>query len=111
MKTILISTLILFLLSGCTAKNILTPSAKNVRIYNKIPTNLNCEYKDEIIGSEGNMFRFLFVSNRDMTAGALADLRNQASRLGGNAIEIRPTDFMYTTSTVFIGDVYTCHSK
>mgnify|MGYP002266714911 CR=1 FL=1 len=105
------SLFVLFLLSGCSAKNVLTPEAKNVRIYDTIPTNMNCEYKDEIIGSEADILTFLFMSNRDMTAGSRADLRNQAVKLGGNSVEIQSADFTYTTSTVFIGHVYYCRPK
>lgn len=101
----------LFLLGGCSAKNVLTSESKNVRIYDKLPTNMDCEYIDEIYGSEANIFTFLFMSNYDMTAGARAHLRNQAIELGGNSVEIQRADFMYTSSTVFIGHVYNCRSK
>ena len=111
MRTIVLSIFVIFLLSGCSAKNILTSDAKNVRIYDRLPTNINCEYIDEIIGSEADLITFFFMSNRDITAGARADLRNQAARLGGNAVEVQTADFMYTTSTTFIGHVYNCHSK
>lgn len=108
MKSIVLSIFVIFLLNGCSAKNILTPDAKNIRIYDKLPANINCEYIDEIIGSEANLITFFFMSNRDMTAGARAHLRNQAAKLGGNSVEIQGADFMYTSSTVFIGHVYSC---
>lgn len=66
--------------------NVLTSQAKNVRMYDTLPTNIKCEYKDEIIGSEADLLTFLFMSNRDMTAGSRADLRNQALKLGGNML-------------------------
>lgn len=110
MKTIVFG-LFVILLSGCSPKNVLTPEAKYVRIYDTLPTDMNCKYKDEIIGSEANIWTFLFMSNYDMTAGARAHLRNQAVQLGGNSVEIQSVDFMYTSSTVFIGHVYSCHSK
>ena len=103
--------LFVILLSGCSAKNVLTSEARNVRMYDTLPTNMHCKYKDEIIGSEADMLTFLFMSNRDMTAGARADLRNQAVKLGGNSVEIQSADFMYTSSTVFIGHVYNCRPK
>ena len=106
-----LNVLLLLLLVGCSAKNVLSPEAKNVRIYDALPTNMNCEYKDEIIGSEADLLTFLFMSNWDMTAGARADLRNQAVKLGGNSVEIQSADFMYTSSTVFIGHVYHCRPK
>jgi|GEM_PF-4000709 len=112
MKTTLFSLfVVLFLLVGCSAKNVMTYESKNVRIYDSLPANMHCEYIDEIIGSEANMFTFLFMSNYDMTAGARAHLRNQAAEMGGNSVEIQNADFMYTTSTVFIGHVYNCRSK
>lgn len=101
----------MFVLGGCSAKNVLTPEAKNVRIYDTLPTNMKCEYKGEIIGSEANMLTFLFMSNYDMTAGARAHLRNQAVELDGNSVEIQNADFMYTSSTIFIGHVYNCSIK
>lgn len=100
-----------FTLGGCSAKNVLTPEAKDIRIYDTLPTNMDCKYLDEIYGSEANMFTFLFMSNYDMTAGARAHLRSQAVELGGNSIEIQSADFMYTSSTVFIGHVYNCSAK
>lgn len=101
----------LLVLSGCSAKNILTPEAEKVRLYDSLPADMRCEYKDEIIGSEANMWTFLFMSNNDMTAGARASLRNQAVELGGNSVEIQNADFMYTSSTVFVGHVYDCRPK
>ena len=106
-----LNVLLLLLLVGCSAKNVLTPEAKNIRIYDTLPTNMHCEYKDEIIGSEADMLTFLFMSNIDMTAGSRADLRNQAVKLGGNSVEIQDAHFMYTSSTVFIGHVYDCRPK
>lgn len=106
-----LNVLLFSLLVGCSAKNVLTAEAKNVRIYDTLPINMNCEYKDEIIGSEADILTFLFISNKDITAGARADLRNQAVKLGGNSVEIQNTDFMYTSSTVFIGHVYYCEPK
>jgi len=111
MKTVLFSLLCVLVLGGCSAKNVLTSESKNVRIYDTLPTNMHCEYIDEIIGSEANLLTFLFMSNYDMTAGARADLRNQAVKLGGNSIEIQQADFMYTSSTIFIGHVYNCRPK
>jgi hypothetical protein len=99
---------LLFALAGCSAKNVVTSEAKDVRIYDVLPANMDCKYIDEIYGSEANMFTFLFMSNYDMTAGARAHLRNQAAQLGGNSVEIQNADFMYTSSTVFIGHVYNC---
>lgn len=112
MKTTVFSLLfVLFSLGGCSVKHELTTESKKVRLYDELPTNMNCEYKGEIIGSEANILTFLFISNRDITVSARTDLRNQAIELGGNSVEVQNADFTYTTSTVFIGHVYNCVSK
>jgi len=90
-------------------KNVLQPQAKSVRLYDELPPNQACDYIDEIIGDEANMFTFLFMSNHDMTMGARNALRNKAAALGGDTVVIQKSVFVYTTSTVFVGQVYNCH--
>jgi len=94
--------------SGCSIKHPLLPQAETVRLYDALPQGVQCTYIDEIVGSEANMLTFLFLSNRDITIGARNDLRNQALKMGGNTVVIQKADFVYTTSTVFIGQVYNC---
>jgi len=99
--------LLLFLV-GCSANNTLEPSASKVRVYNNIEDKTTCKYLGEIIGTEGQLYNFLFISNHDLTMGARNDLRNQAHALGGNIIEIENNPVAYQTSTVFVGNVYNC---
>jgi len=100
--------LLLLFLVGCNATNTLEPSASKVRIYNKIENKTTCKYLGEVIGSEGVLYNFLFISNHDLTMGARSDLRNKAHALGGNVIEIENNPVAYQTSTVFVGNVYEC---
>ena len=97
--------------NGCSIKNTLSPQAKTVRLYDSLPQGTQCRYIDEIVGSEANMLTFLFISNRDITVSARNDLRNQAAKMGGNTVVIQKGDFVYTTSTVFIGQVYNCQNN
>lgn len=99
--------LLLFLL-GCNATNTLQPSASKVRIYNTIENKTACTYLGEVIGSEGVLYNYLFISNHDLTLGARNDLRNKAHALGGNIIEIENYRLGYQTSTVYVGNVYHC---
>ena len=87
-KKIIVLLLVLITLNACSAKNILQDEAKDVRIYNVLPSDKECKYIEEIIGSEANIINFLFMSNKDMTKGARADLRNQARELGANTVVV-----------------------
>jgi hypothetical protein len=111
MKSTIFILLSLLFLSGCSARNTLLPSAKEIRVYDDLPAHLQCRYIDEIVGSEANVMTYLFVSNYDITVGARNALRNKALKLGGNTVEVQDADFVYATSTVFIGQVYDCKER
>jgi len=100
--------LILLSLVGCSNTNVLQPSASKVRIDNNIKNKTTCTYLGEVIGSEGVLYNYLFISNHDLTMGARNDLRNKAHALGGNIIEIENYRLGYQTSTVYVGNVYHC---
>lgn len=100
--------LILLFFIGCSNKNVLQPNASKVRIYNTIENKTACTYLGDVIGSEGALYNFLFISNHDLTLGARNDLRNKAQALGGNIIEIENHTLGYQTSTVYVGNVYRC---
>jgi hypothetical protein len=108
MKIVVLSVVVFLTFIGCSAKHQLSVEAKEVRLYDVLPSQMHCSYKGEIVGSEGTFIDFLFISNRELTEGARADLRNQAALMGANTVVIQRGDFMYTTSTVFIGQAYDC---
>jgi len=108
MMKVSLKLLLLLFLVGCNATNALEPSASKVRIYNSIEDKTTCKYLGEVIGTEGVLYNYLFISNHDLTMGARNDLRNKAHALGGNVIEIDNNPVAYQTSTVFVGNVYNC---
>ena len=115
MKTLLLFTL-LITLSSCT--NYIRPvgESENVRIF--FTKNMleqatvkdlatHCAFKGEVIGSEGHWYSYLFMSNVDMTQGALNDVKNKAAKQESNIVIIHQVgDFI--TSVTFVGQSYFC---
>jgi len=67
----------------------------------------HCSFKGEIIGSEGHWYSYLFMSNTDITQGALNDVKNKAAGQGSNIVIIHQVgDFL--TSVTFVGQSYYC---
>ncbi len=84
-KTILI-TGIASLLVGCSSV-VLEPGAHAIIASpNKAPKV--CKYLGQVVGNQGNFLTGGFTSNRNLEAGAMNDLRNQAHKLGANYIQI-----------------------
>jgi hypothetical protein len=113
---ILLSILLLTILSSCT--NFIKPDeeSESVRIFftkNMLETTTvkdlekHCAFKGEIIGSEGNWYSYLFMSNVDLTQGALNDVKNKAAAQGSNIVIIHQVgDFI--SSVTFVGQSYFC---
>ena len=97
---------VLFL--GCSATHQLEPDASHVQISSTILELDQCKYLGEIIGSEGKLYNYLLISNYELTIGARNDLRNQAYVLGGNVVKVETRSLSYSTSTVYVGNVYHC---
>ncbi len=107
---------LLITLSSCT--NFIRPAddSENVRIFftkNMLEQatvkdmETHCAFKGEVIGSEGHWYSYLFLSNVDMTQGALNDVRNKATEQGSNIVIIHQVgDFL--TSVTFVGQSYFC---
>jgi len=100
--------LVFSFLVGCSATHQPDPAAANIPIYSNFSQHDQCQYLGEVIGTEGQFYNYLFISNYNLTKGARDDLRNKAHQLGGNVIETEITPFQYITSTVFVGNVYHC---
>ena len=99
--------IILLLVASC-AHIKLDDSAKEVKILFSSVEKTNCSYIGEVVGSDGNMLTFLFMSNRKLTEGALNDIRNNARVMGGNTVFVILNALPYSTSTTFTGSVYNC---
>lgn len=101
----------ILLLLGACANLPLEKEAAAVRIYFSPFEKTGCEYKGEVVGSDGNMLTFWFISNTDLVQGALNDLRNDAHHLGGDTVFILREQLSFTTSTTFLGSVYRCSKQ
>jgi hypothetical protein len=97
---------LLIFASGCVTTA--EPGSKDVSIiWEGTPLAVNCDKKATIIGSQGNWYDFWFISNRDLTQGALNQLRNQAVEHKANTILLyTPTSF--STSVTFMANAYDC---
>ncbi|MEH6471620.1 MAG: DUF4156 domain-containing protein [Halopseudomonas sp.] len=97
------------LLSGCSALSVnqVQPEAESVRLYDDYEQVKQCRYIKEVIGSEGRWYTFLFTSNKNLTLGALNDIKNQTQALGGNAIHTHP-NMLFGTSVTILGQAYEC---
>lgn len=74
------------LVSGCSSI-VLQPGAnKIIASPNKPPKG--CKYLGQVVGNQGNFFTGGFTSNRNLEAGAMNDLKNQANKLGANYIQM-----------------------
>jgi hypothetical protein len=104
---ILINSLFLLLLNCCAHS--LENNAASVDVYYSLAEKTNCDYVGDVIGSDGNYLTFLFISNTDLTRGALNNIRNNAMAMGGDSVFILREKLQYSTTTTFVGSVYSCH--
>ncbi|WP_087017005.1 DUF4156 domain-containing protein [Thaumasiovibrio subtropicus] len=92
---------------GCSVTP-LESGAENVTIvFDNTVTPQSCEPIDTWVGSEGHWYSYWFITNFNLTTGALNQLRNHAIHIGGNRIEISP-QMEFETSVTFIGHIYDC---
>ena len=106
--------IIALLITSCSAKNQKNPDNKPVRLIFKNELNIvatdstpECKHLGEVIGSEGHWYTYLFISNTDLTQGALNDIYNKANELGANVVFISD-DITFVTSVTFYGQAYHC---
>jgi hypothetical protein len=86
MKTRFLSGLIaITLLASCSAVQ-LRPEAEQIRIVSEQPKG--CAYLGEVVGSQGNLLVGHITSNETLERGALNDLKNKASAMGANILQI-----------------------
>ena len=83
------------ILSSCSPDNMKKPDNKPVRLIFKNELGIvaadstpECSYLGEVIGSEGHWYTYLFVSNTDLTQGAINQIYNKANDLGANVVFI-----------------------
>jgi hypothetical protein len=66
-----------------------------------------CEYISPITSSYGRWFNYLFISNTDLTEGAIDDMYNQANKIGANVVYIN-NNIDFVTSVTLLGQAYIC---
>ena len=66
-----------------------------------------CQYLGSIVSSDGRWFNYLFISNTDLTLGAINDMHNKANAIGANVIYIND-NIDFVTSVTFLGQAYDC---
>ncbi|MBP2674429.1 MAG: rane protein [Deltaproteobacteria bacterium] len=94
-------------LSACAPYSIMH-GAESLSVLQDREDFRNCAHLGEAIGVAGSWWYYWAISNRSLTQWARNDLRNQALEMGGNRIRIEDQSNLYTTSVVFIGQVYRC---
>lgn len=82
----LIMAAIAIAMSGC-ASTPLEPQAQRV-IASPNPAPKGCKYMGQVMGNQGNFFTGHYTSNRNLEEGAMNDLKNQASKMGANYIQL-----------------------
>lgn len=66
-----------------------------------------CQWKGDVRGSEGHWYTYLFFSNASLTEGAVNEIKNQTTALGGDTVLLlTPVDF--ETSVTLFGTAYRC---
>jgi len=112
-KTALILLFSIFI-SSC-APVPLHPDNKPVRLvfFNEVSlakTTPDCKYIGPIISSYGRWYNYLFISNIDLTNGAIDDMYNKANEINANAVYINKNiDFL--TSVTLFGQAYHCKGE
>jgi len=78
----------------------------NLLAKNKSP---ECHFKGTLVSSEGHWYSYLFISNTDLSYGAINDMHNKANEIGANIVYIND-NIDFATSVTLIGQAYNCRS-
>ncbi|MGR5064378.1 DUF4156 domain-containing protein [Photobacterium sp. DNB22_13_2] len=94
-------------LAGCSTTPLLDTAHDIVLTWDTNDVHNTCERRGTLIGSQGSWYNYWLISDRDLTQGALNQLRNQAHTLGANQVSLySPPDF--SSSVTLIGNAYYC---
>lgn len=99
----------ILLLSACSVLEIeqVTEDDNSVNLYTEYQSVKNCLFIDEVIGSQGTWYDYWFISNKNLTRGAVNDLKNEAKRTKANAVLVH-SDMRFNTSVTLLGQAYNC---
>ncbi|KTC76999.1 DUF4156 domain-containing protein [Legionella brunensis] len=117
--------LVSMLMSGCASIK-LDPQANRI-IASPNPAPKGCRYVGQVVGNQGNFFTGDWTSNKNLEEGAMNDLKNKASRLGANYIQLitnragntgsisgfdgNVSGHMSQTNVTNLGNAYLCPEK
>ena len=112
MRKLLIS-LSIAALAGCAAHP-LNKGAERVELMTTQKEVKKCAYVGDVLGSQGNRFSGAFTANQDLLLGARNAIKNDAARLGANAVLIQQQQNSQhelaggTVNATLIGKAYKC---
>lgn len=105
------------ILTGCAAVE-LESGAQQVRIVTHEPQG--CQYLGEVTGNQGNLLTGGFTSNANLETGARNDMKNKASKMGANTVQMltnragqsgsfgQGSGSMEQTNVTYTGVAYKC---
>lgn len=76
----------LAILPACSAVQV-KPGVQRVLV-SKNAAPAECKFLGTVVGSQGNAFTGPWTSNKNLSEGAMNDLKNKAFDLGGNCVQI-----------------------
>lgn len=103
-------------LSACSAIPV-NENARHIEIVDQSYNTSNCQYRGEVVGSQGNWVTGDYTSNENLIIGARNDMKNKAYELGANIIVIQNMSnssawgSLGTTNSTSIGKAYLCDLK
>jgi hypothetical protein len=86
MKRTLVFSALAIILGGCASIELTPGSARVITSPNPAPKS--CKYLGQVVGNQGNFFTGSFTSNRNLEEGAMNDIKNQATKLGANYVQL-----------------------
>lgn len=95
-----------WLLAGCQAAPKINKSEDVRIIFPPVDLTL-CDFKSDVIGSQGNWITYWFTSDEELVKGMMNDMRNEAINLGANTVVWRQTLYFNLSATT-IGQAYKC---
>ena len=85
----------------------LTNNAKQIKVVSNYQQIDNCRYIEELVGSEGHWYTFLFLTNTELTLASIIDLKNQANGIGADTLYIEE-HMGFGSSVTFLAQAYDC---
>jgi len=72
--------------------------------------NFDCKYLGTLISSDGHWYNYLFISNTNLSQGAINDMHNKANAINANVVYIED-NIDFATSVTLLGQAYNCALK